>query len=109
MTEATLRMTAATLRMTPATLRVTAVALGMTLVASCAAPRTGAPRPADEPTGSAIRVLLASGLSTADVGATGAWFMLDPQRRLMARVGPGDQWRIERSGDKLRGVRGSVK
>src|SRR5687767_2103501 len=85
-------------------------ALGMTLVLSCAPPRTTAPRSAPDDAGTAaIRVLLAANASTAEVGATGAWFMLDPQRRLMARVGTGERWRIEREGDRVRATRGAVR
>lgn len=84
--------------------------LALVMAIACAAPRANAPRPAPDDVGNAaIRVMLASNSSVADVGATGAWSMLDPQRRLMVRVGTGDGWRIERSGDRLRGARGAVR
>lgn len=80
------------------------------LVLSCAAPRTTGRAPsADDAATAAIRVMLATNAGPTDVFATGAWFMLDPERRLMARVGTGDRWRIERDGDRLRGVRGAVR
>ena len=86
-------------------------ALGMTALAlSCAAPRTTGRAPAaDDAATAAIRVMLATNAGPTDIFATGAWFMLDPERRLMARVGTGDRWRIERDGDRLRGVRGTVR
>jgi stage II sporulation protein D len=87
-------------------------ALRMTLLVvlvSCAPPRTTSRPAADDAGTTAIRVMLASNASVAEVGATGAWFMLDPQRRLMARVGTGERWRIERDGDRVRGVKGSVR
>jgi stage II sporulation protein D len=79
------------------------------LAAACAAPRSTSPRPADDAGAAAIRVLLASTQGSADAVSNGAWYLLDPQRRLMARVGPGERWTIERSGDRLRGVKGAVK
>lgn len=84
-------------------------ALGMTGVLSCAAPRTTTAPVRDDAGAAAIRVMLAQNASTAEVSATGAWFMLDPQRRLMARVGAGERWRFERDGDRVRGVRGAVR
>jgi stage II sporulation protein D len=82
----------------------------MTVVmASCAAPRTRTPAPADDAAAAPIRVMLAQNVSSAEIAANGAWFMLDPQRRLMARVGAGERWRIERDGDRVRGVKGSVR
>src|SRR4051812_37204486 len=86
-----------------------AALLATAALAACAPPRTSAPRPADDAGAAAIRVMLASTQSSAEAVSNGAWFMLDPQRRLMARVGPGDRWTIERSGDRLRGTRGAVK
>ncbi len=84
---------------------------GMTLVVlSCAPPRTTPTATAADDAGLApIRVMLAQNVSSAEIVATGAWFMLDPQRRLMARVATGERWRIERDGDRVRGVRGSVR
>src|SRR4051812_5339764 len=76
------------------------LALLVASLLSCAKPRASVSRPADDAATAAIRVMLASNVSAADVGATGAWFMLDPERRLMVRVGANDQWRIERSGDR---------
>src|SRR5687768_9325193 len=77
---------------------------GMTLLLSCAAPRTRTTAPAPDDAGTAaIRVMLAQNVSTAEVRSTGAWFMLDPQRRLMARVGAGERWQFERDGDRIRG------
>jgi stage II sporulation protein D len=80
------------------------------LLLSCAAPRASRTNTTPGDIGSTpIRVMLAQNVSAADVGATGAWYMLDPQRRLMARVGPGERWTIERDGDRVRGVRGTVR
>src|SRR6478672_10707086 len=88
------------------------VARGIALLAmmtACAAPRARTPAPADEAAVAPIRVLLAQNVSSAEIVATGAWFLLDPQRRLIARVGSGERWAIERSGDKIRAVKGSVR
>ncbi|HET9425975.1 MAG TPA: SpoIID/LytB domain-containing protein [Gemmatimonadaceae bacterium] len=86
------------------------VAVAALLLGSCAAPRTSGRAPAADDAGTApIRVMLAVNAATAEVSANGAWFMLDPQRRLMARVGSGDRWLIERSGDRIRGVNGAVR
>jgi stage II sporulation protein D len=79
------------------------------LVVSCAPPRTRPAATPDDAGAAAIRVMLAQNVSAAEIASTGAWFMLDPQRRLMARVGSGERWRIERDGDRVRGVRGSVR
>jgi stage II sporulation protein D len=79
------------------------------LSGACAAPRSTTPRPTDDAGASAIRVMLAVNAGAAEIGATGAWNMLDDQRRLMARVGSGDRWRIERDGDRVRAVRGAVR
>jgi stage II sporulation protein D len=89
----------------------TLIGLGIAALAlSCAPPRTTSRAPAaDDAATAAIRVMLATNAGPTDVFANGAWFMLDPQRRLMARVGTGDRWRLERDGDRLRGVRGSVR
>src|SRR4051812_35561319 len=79
------------------------------LAAGCAAPRSTTPRPADDAGAAAIRVMLATTQSPPVAISNGAWYMLDPQRRLMARVGPGERWMFERSGDRIRGVKGAVK
>jgi stage II sporulation protein D len=93
-----------------ALLRTTGVAALAVVGSVCAAPRASTSRASADDAGTApIRVMLATNASVAEVGSTGAWFMLDPQRRLMARVGTNDRWRIEREGDRLRGVRGPVK
>ena len=82
----------------------------ITILASCAAPRTRpTATPADDAGTAPIRVMIAQSVSSAEIGATGAWFMLDPQRRLMARVATGERWRIERDGDRVRAVRGAVR
>jgi stage II sporulation protein D len=91
-----------------ASLRMTAL-LALTLMLSCAPPRTTGPTPADDAGSAAIRVVLTQGASGADVQSNGAWMLLDPQRRLMARVGAGEQWRIERDGDRVRATRGAVR
>jgi stage II sporulation protein D len=80
-----------------------------TTVLACAPPRTTTPPATNDAATAPIRVMLAENVSSADVFASGAWFMLDPQRRLMARVGSGERWTIERAGDRVRAVRGSVK
>jgi len=77
-------------------------------VAACAAPRSSVPRPADDAGAAGIRVMLATSQSPEAI-SNGAWYLLDPQRRLLARVGPGERWTIERNGDRLRGVKGAVK
>ena len=80
------------------------------LAASCAPPRSTSPRPtADDAGTAAIRVLLAINAASADIGANGAWNLLDPQRRIMVRAGSGERWRIERDGDRIRGIRGAVR
>ena len=84
-------------------------ALGMALTLSCAPPRTTAPAARDDAATAAIRVMLAQNASAADVGANGGWYLLDSQRRLVARGGTSDRWRIERDGDRVRGVQGSVR
>jgi stage II sporulation protein D len=89
-----------------ASLRMTGMAV---LLASCAAPRTRPAASADDVGTAPIRVLLAQNVSVVDVAATGAWFMLDEQRRLMARVGVGETWRFERDGARVRAVRGAVR
>jgi stage II sporulation protein D len=76
---------------------------------SCAPPRANRPAPADDAGAAAIRVLLASGLTNPEIGSNGGWFLLDAQRRLMARVGAGEKWQIERDGDRVRATRGSVR
>jgi stage II sporulation protein D len=53
--------------------------------------------------------MLAQNISTAEVSANGGWYLLDAQRRLIARAAPGDHWRIERSGDRIRATQGSVR
>jgi stage II sporulation protein D len=85
------------------------VALGMTLSLSCAPPRTTGPAPRDDAGAAAIRVMLAQNVATADVVSNGAWFLLDSQRRLMARVGAGERWNIERDGDRVRATRGAIR
>ena len=82
---------------------------GFALLLSCAAPRTNVPAPRDDAGLATIRVMLAQNVSTAEVASNGAWFLLDPQRRLMARVNSGERWRIEREGDRVRATRGSVR
>jgi stage II sporulation protein D len=84
-------------------------ALAMTLVLSCAPPRANAPSPRDDAANAAIRVMLAQNGSNADVTANGGWYLLDAQRRLIARAGSGAQWRIERAGDRVRATQGSVR
>jgi stage II sporulation protein D len=88
--------------------RRSAAALAIAIL-GCAAPRTRAPAPADDAAATPIRVMLAQNVSNAEVVSNGAWFMLDPQRRLMARVGAGERWRFERDGDRVRGVKGSLR
>jgi stage II sporulation protein D len=83
--------------------------LGMTALLSCAPPRTTTPAPTDDAGAAAIRVLLAPGLPMPEIGSTGGWYLLDAQRRLMARAGAGDKWRIERDGDRVRATRGTVR
>jgi stage II sporulation protein D len=80
--------------------------LVLLVLASCARPRSGAPRPgSDQVGGSAIRVALAHGVAAADFGATGSWMLLDDRRRLLARAAAGDVWRIERNGKQVRAIR----
>ena len=82
-------------------------ALGMTL--SCAPPRTRTPAPADDAGSATLRVMLAQNVSNADIASNGAWFLLDGQRRLIARVAAGEKWRIEREGDRIRATKGTVR
>jgi stage II sporulation protein D len=84
-------------------------ALGMTLIVSCAAPRTRPAANADDIGTAPIRVMLAQNAGTVEVAATGAWFMLDAQRRLMVRVGAGETWRFERDGARVRATRGTIR
>jgi stage II sporulation protein D len=91
-----------------AALRMTTWAVVCALIA-CAAPRSRTPAPADDAASAPIRVMLAQNVSGAEITSTGAWFLLDPQRRLIARVGSGERWRIEREGDRVRAVKGSVR
>jgi stage II sporulation protein D len=63
----------------------------------------------DDAATAAIRVMLGQNLSAAEVGANGGWYILDSQRRLIARGSSGDRWRIEREGDRVRATRGTVK
>ena len=53
--------------------------------------------------------MLAQNLGSAEIASTGAWYLLDPQRRLLARVTTGERWRIEREGDRVRATRGTVR
>ena len=94
--------------MTPWDMRFRKLIVPSVFAAGCAAPHSTAPRPADDAGSAAIRVLLASTTGTAEAVSNGAWYLLDPQRRLMARVGPGERWTIERSGDRLRVAKGAV-
>jgi len=45
----------------------------------------------------------------ADIGATGAWTLLDDQRRLLARATGAESWRIERSGARVRAVKAGTR
>ena len=83
--------------------------MALLVVLSCAPPRTRTPAPADDAGAAAIRVLIAPGLTTPEIGSNGGWFLLDAQLRLMARVGANEKWRIERDGDRVRATRGSVR
>jgi stage II sporulation protein D len=79
------------------------------LAVGCAPPRSTATGGASDDAGAAgIRVMLAVA-SSPEITATGAWSMLDPQRRLVARVNSGERWRFEREGDRVRGVKGAVR
>jgi stage II sporulation protein D len=80
------------------------------VLVACAAPRSTAPRPGRDDAGVAvIRVMLAQNAPAADVGATGAWMLLDDQRRLLARAVGGEQWRIERDGSRVRATKSGAR
>src|ERR1041385_4494770 len=89
--------------------RVALSALGMTRWWSCAPPRTTGTTPRDDAGTAAIRVMLAQTAYGAEITANGGWYLLDQQRRLMARAGSGDRWVIEREGDRVRAAHGSVR
>jgi stage II sporulation protein D len=73
---------------------------------ACAAPRSSAPRPMRDDAGVAvIRVMLGQNLPAAEVTATGAWILLDDQRRLLARSVSGEHWRIERDAGRVRATK----
>jgi len=80
------------------------------MAGACAAPRSSRPRPASDEVGSsAIRVMLAQNAAAADIGASGAWTLLDDRRRLLSRGSSGDRWRIERDGARIRAVNGGAR
>lgn len=53
--------------------------------------------------------MLAQNVAAADAAATGAWMLLDDQRRLLARATSGDQWRIERDGTRVRAIKSGAR
>lgn len=53
--------------------------------------------------------MLAQNIPVAGAGATGAWMLLDDQRRLLARATNADQWRIEHDGAKVRAAKSGAR